>query len=61
MVVEVIIGPGRKGKMVMRPGEAPEAVAKRFALEYRLSHDAVSLLRTLLEKQLTAMMNSSNC
>ena len=51
-MIEVILGPGKKGNIVMRKGENPDNVARKFADKYELNKDVEALLKELLEKEL---------
>ncbi|OGU78648.1 MAG: hypothetical protein A2279_12665 [Stygiobacter sp. RIFOXYA12_FULL_38_9] len=57
IVVEVIIGPGKKGKIIMHKGESPARVSRKFAQLYKLNKTTEVLLQNLLEKEL---VNSSH-
>lgn len=62
MTLEVILGPGKKGNVVIRKGETAATIAHNFAVEYNLHKDIEGLLERLVEEKLEESANSrQNC
>jgi len=50
--LEVTLGEGIKGTMVIKKGEKPSEIAKRFTLKYNLDKSTEKLLKELLKDEM---------
>jgi hypothetical protein len=60
MTLEVILGPNKKGNIIIRKGETAPMIAHNFAIEYNLHKDIEELLEKLVQDKLEEM-REGNC
>jgi len=60
MTLEVILGPNKKGNVIIRKGETAAMIAHNFAIEYNLHKDIKELLEKLVQDKLEEIKRQ-NC